>query len=121
MLIHPSSIAEHRVPAALRQLHRKQRRESRRIRTKSSISMPDVIAKILVLQRVDHRRVGIFRCAWGMRSRIVEEFPQKARERGKVFGSHCAGFEDHQAAIVQEIAQRGTKLVIQRLSIKLES
>src|SRR6202030_1726635 len=83
--------------------------------------MPDVIAKILVFQRVDHRRVGILRRARRVRTRVVEEFTQKTGESREVFGSHCTGLEDDQAAIVQEIAQRGTKLFVQRPSIEFKS
>ena len=95
-------------------------RKSRSIRTKPAVSMPDVIAKILVLEEIDHRRVGIFGCARRMRSGIVEELTQKAGEDCEILSSHHAGLEDHQTAILQEIAERGTKLVAQRPSIETE-
>jgi hypothetical protein len=83
---------------------RKQRGESRGIGTKPSVRMPDVIAKILVFQGIDHGRVGILGCARRVGARIVEEFTQKTGEGREVFGRHRAGFEDDQTAIVQEIA-----------------
>src|SRR5277367_2885002 len=100
---------------------RKQRRESRGIGTKASIRMPDVIAKMLILHGVDHRRVRVFGCTRRVGPRVVEEFTKKAGESSEVFSSHCAGFEDYQTPIVQKIAQGGTKLVIQRSSIESKS
>ncbi len=90
---------------------REQRGERRRVGTKAAVGMPDVVAKIFVFEQIDHRRVGIFRRARRVRARIVEELSEEAGERREVFRRHRAGLEDHQAAVVQEIAQRGTKRV----------
>ena len=99
---------------------REQRRERRRIGTEAAVGMPDVVAQVLVLQRVDHGRVGIFRRARRVRPRIVEELAEEACERREVLRRHRAGLEDHEAAIVQEIAQRGTELVTQRPPVEPE-
>ena len=100
---------------------RKQRREGRRVGTKTAIRMPDVVAEVLVLEQVDHRRVGIFGRARRVGPGVVEEFTQEAGEIREVFRGDHAGLEDHQTAIVQEIAQRGTKLVARRPSIETKS
>ena len=121
VLVDPGRVAEDGIPAGLRQLLRKQRRERRSIRTKAAIGMPDVIAEILVLERIDHGGVGIFRRARRVRPRIVEELTQEAGEIREVLGRHRAGLEDHQAAIVQEIAQGGTELVVERPPIEAKS
>src|SRR5690242_6922983 len=83
--------------------------------------MPDVIAKVLILERVDHGRVEIFRRARRMGSRIVEELAQKACEGRKILGRDRAGLEHQQAAIVQKIAQRRTERVVERLSVESKS
>ena len=121
LLVDPGGIGEDRVAAGVRQLMRKQRRERRRIRTEPAVGVPDVVAQVLVLERVDHGRVRIFRRARRVRSRIVEELTEEAGERREVLGGHGAGLEDHQAAVVQEVAQRRTELVAERTPVEPEA
>ena len=51
----------------------------------------------------------------------MEKFTEKAGKSGEVFRRHRAGLEHHQTAIVQQIAQRGAKLVSERLSVEFKS
>jgi hypothetical protein len=120
VFVHPGRVGKDRVSAAVGQLMSKQRGEGWRVWTETAIGMPDMIAQILVLHRIDHGRVGIFWRARRMRPRIMEELAEETGKRGEVFRRHCAGFEDRQAAIVENIAQGRTEFIGQRFAVEFE-
>src|SRR5262249_19052333 len=91
------------------------------IHTEASVGMPNVIAKALVLDRIDHCCVGILRRARRVGPRVVKEFTEKARECGEIFSCYGAGFEKDQTTVVQEIAQGRSKRIVERATIKSEA
>ena len=80
-----------------------------------------MVAQILVLVGIDHRGVRILGRARRVGTGVVEELAKEARKSGEILGGDRARLENHQAAIVQQVAHGHARFLAEQLAIKAQA